>query len=102
MVAKFLGWLFMAAAVFAGVRDGMHYHATRQIVFAPLGKLWYEIDAGSLNLVQAVIERYIHPFLWQNVVSVILQWSATITFGAIGIVLLLIGYASAGGKKRRR
>lgn len=42
----------------------------------PLGQVWYEADAGSLNLAQAVVERYLFPELWHPVITTFLSWPA--------------------------
>lgn len=33
-----------------------------------IGRLWFDLHVGSLNLVQAIVQRYIHPSLWDPVV----------------------------------
>jgi len=58
----------------------------------PLGELWYRIDPGSLNLVQAVIERYIWPPLWDPGIVTVLQQPALAVFGVPAAVLLLAGW----------
>jgi hypothetical protein len=58
--------------------------------FAPkaLGQLWYEADPGSLNLTQAVVQRYIFPGLWDGAVWVLLRPAFAVA-GVLGIILLL-------------
>ncbi len=34
----------------------------------PAGKLWYQLDSGSLNLTQAITERYLSPDVWDGVI----------------------------------
>ncbi len=69
------------------------------------GLLWFQIDAPSLNLIQALVQRFINPTLWDEVlVDVLLRpaWEsllgAVILFLLIGGVLLWIG----GRRHRRR
>ena len=33
----------------------------------PAGRLWATIDVGSLNLLQAIIQRYVYAPLWDGV-----------------------------------
>ena len=54
------------------------------------GQVWYDFDAGSLNLVQAVVERYISPDLWDSVFLPMLYWPAFVIFLAPGLVLVLL------------
>ena len=57
----------------------------------PLGALWYDLDPGSLNLVQAVIERYIWEPLWDPLLITVLQWPAVAVFGVLGLALFAVG-----------
>ncbi len=59
-----------------------------------VGDIWYEVHAASLNLVQAVIERYLWPPLWDPLLTTILLWPA-------GIFYLVIGLLAFFGSKSR-
>ncbi len=64
----------------------------RSRVWAPLalGQLWYDLDRSSLNLVQAVIQRYLSPFLWDRIiVAVLLCWASAVLLGLGAAVLAL-------------
>jgi hypothetical protein len=55
-----------------------------------LGQLWYELNRSSLNLVQAVIQRYIHPFLWDSIiVTILLSWAFAVLM-ILGVLLLAV------------
>ncbi len=56
----------------------------------PAGQLWFDLDPASLNLVQAVIERYVWAPLWDPILSSLLQLPAVLVFAvpAGGLVLL--------------
>ena len=56
----------------------------------PLGELWFKLDAASLNLVQALIERYLWPPLWDSGVAPLLQVPAVLAFAAPAALLLLL------------
>ncbi len=88
-LAAALGWLLVALALldfgyelWLAVQSG----AYRLI---PAGELWYRLDAGSLNLVQAVVQRHLHPLLWQPVLTSLLQWPAWSLLGGPGVALVL-------------
>ncbi|MFP3944917.1 MAG: hypothetical protein ACLFWF_13555 [Alphaproteobacteria bacterium] len=53
----------------------------------PLGQVWYEGDAGSLNLAQAVVERYLFPELWHPVITTFLNWPAWVLPLALAALL---------------
>lgn len=90
IVGRFFGWLFALAAVAALARDIVAWIDTGSLVLLPLGQLWFEIDNGSLNLIQAITQRYIFPALWDPVIVTILLWPAWLVLAIPAIVLLLI------------
>ena len=65
----------------------------------PLGQIWYELDAGSLNLLQAVTERYLSDKLWDPVILNILYQPAFVVLLVPGLVLILL---CAWRRRRRR
>ena len=81
--------LLAAAAVF-GVKATGHEFAG-----APsLGALWFQFHAYSLNLTQAIIQRYIWPYLWDPVLQSLLVMplerglvTIALVTGGIGLVL---------------
>jgi hypothetical protein len=60
------------------------------------GELWYKLDPGSLNLIQAVIERYVSQPLWQEALFPILLEPAWLVLGALGLALLAVGWLVRG------
>ena len=54
------------------------------------GELWFRLHPYSLNLSQAVVQRYIHPGLWDPLIVSILQWPFWSIFGAPGAVLAVL------------
>ena len=38
-----------------------------------LGKLWFDAHPGSLNLAQALTQRYISPALWSDIIVPVLK-----------------------------
>jgi hypothetical protein len=54
------------------------------------GELWFTLHPYSLNLSQAVIQRYLLPSLWDPVIVALLQWPAWSLLGAPGAVLTLL------------
>lgn len=54
-----------------------------------LGNLWNNHAPGSLNLAQAVIQRYIHPALWTDVLIPVLLMPAVGVFTTVAGVALL-------------
>lgn len=61
-----------------------------------IGEAWFAWDQGSLNLAQALIQRYVSPDLWDRGILPILLWPAlpatvalAVIAGAFSAVLLI-------------
>lgn len=64
--------------------QGTGFHATSA------GELWHRIDAASLNLTQAVTERYVSPALWSGVILPLLLAPAwAVALGKAGFFALI-------------
>jgi hypothetical protein len=70
---------------YAQVGQGQGFH------LAAAGELWYRLSPGTLNLTQAVTQRYVLPELWDPVLLTILLWPAALVLGVPGLVLLALG-----------
>jgi hypothetical protein len=90
IVGRVIGWIALLAGAAALVRDLLVWIDTKHWAPIALGKLWYDLNRSSLNLVQVVVQRYIHPFLWDPIiVSILLSWAfAVLMF--LGVLLLLV------------
>jgi hypothetical protein len=102
IVGRVIGWVLLLAGLAVLVRDVIGWYDTG--VFAPivLGQLWFDLSPGSLNLVQAVIQRYIHPALWDPAItSILFLWAWTV-FVVLGLVLLLAFRRRDNRRRRRR
>ena len=90
LVGRVIGWtsLLLGSAVL--VRDMLVWIDTKHWAPIALGQLWYDLNRSSLNLVQAVTQRYIHPFLWDPIiVSILLSWAFAILM-VLGLLLLVV------------
>ncbi len=87
IVGRVIGWIFLIAAVAVLVRDISAWLGTGDFVMITAGELWFTLDNGSLNLVQAVTQRYVLPSLWDPVIVTILLWPALLVLGVPGIIL---------------
>ena len=54
------------------------------------GELWFRLHPYGLNLSQAVIQRYLHPGLWDPAIISLLQWPLWSILGAPGAVLAIL------------
>ena len=90
IVGRMIGWIALLAGAAVLVRDVLVLIDTKHWMPIALGQLWYDLNRSSLNLLQAVTQRYIHPFLWDPIiVSVLLCWAfAVLIF--LGVLLLIV------------
>lgn len=59
-----------------------------------LGALWYDLDRGSLNAVQAFVQRYLHPAIWDPCIAFLLRLPAFTLPLLLGGAWLLIDMLS--------
>ena len=96
IVGRILGWLLLALALLAAGAEAVG--SLRAGVWQPLvlGQVWYDLDRGSLNLMQAVIQRHLHPAIWDPGIIAVLQCPAWLGALVPALPLLLLG------RRRRR
>jgi hypothetical protein len=70
-------------------RDILHYVETGGYAAIVVGELWFDLHVGSLNLAQAVVQRYLHPALWDTVVLWLLQLPVWLVFALPGLLLTI-------------
>ena len=67
---------------------------TGAVSFASLGDLWGKLSVPSLNLMQAIVQRYLHPALWDLVFVTILLLPAWLVFAVPSLLLYVLGRKS--------
>lgn len=68
-----------------------------------LGSLWFGVHGDSLNLLQAVIQRYIHPQLWQLLLIPLLLlpvWINAVGAVIISSMLYMLSFLMVSKKRR--
>jgi hypothetical protein len=98
IAVRLLGLVLLAGALLAAAWQFQLWAQTGRFIPLALGQMWFNIDPSSLNLVQAVIERYVWPSLWDPVILTVLRWPAWAVLGLPALVLLILPI----GKGRRR
>jgi hypothetical protein len=90
IIWRVIGWILFFSGLSVLARDVFAWFNTKVWMPIALGQLWYELDRSSLNLMQAVIQRYVSPFLWDRIiVSILLCWVFAILIGLGAVILLL-------------
>jgi hypothetical protein len=89
IVGRVIGWILCIAALAFLIRDAVMLAFTGS--FAPIitGQMWHDLSPGSLNLTQAVVQRYLFPWLWDPVIRTWLLWPVWISFGLLGLILVI-------------
>ena len=94
-ILRFFGALaLLFAALALGVALSLSIEAGGP-AFRPLGEWWFVMSKSTLNLMQAVIQRYLLPEIWDPGVQTILLWPAWGVLMPVGFLLRWLG------KKRR-
>lgn len=83
--------LALAVAVIMAVIDATRSVAANDIVLTPLGSSWYAVSPDTLNLAQAMVQRYLLPAIWDPVVVMILTLPGFAVFLALSLLFYLIG-----------
>lgn len=91
MTLRILALAALAATAALAIRDALSGTG-----LAALGEVWFSLAPGSLNLAQAVIQRYISPAVWDpGIIWVLAQPAVAITgaiaAGLVGLVLVRRG-----------
>ena len=97
---RFFSWVGIALIAAAAVALAYEAIAAVQAGYwriVPAGEVWFKLDNASLNLAQAIVQRYLHPYLWDPLISGFLQWPLWASLGGVGIALTIIF-----GSRRRR
>jgi hypothetical protein len=86
---RLLGLVLIAGALVALGADGLR--SLQQGALAPqaVGELWYLIDPASLNLLQAVVQRYLWPWLWDPAAIWLLRLPSWLILVLLGLALRL-------------
>lgn len=98
IILRAIGWALIVLGVLVLARDVWAWIGGAPFRLVTGGELWFTIDQPSLNLVQAVIQRYVWPPLWDPVLVTVLLWPAALTLAGLGLILVV---AFQGGRRWR-
>ncbi|WP_453962257.1 hypothetical protein [Amorphus suaedae] len=87
---RLLGWGLFLAGLAAGAYDVFHSVQIGHNDSTSLGEWWYALSPGSLNLSQAVVQRYISPALWDPYIQGLLIAPGWAVLSVLGIVVLVL------------
>jgi hypothetical protein len=90
IVGRVIGWIVFLAGAAVLARDLMVWLDTKAWAPIALGQLWYQLARPSLNLTQAIIQRYVLAYLWDPIIVSILLRPAFAVLMVLGILLILL------------
>ena len=79
-----IGWVLLLLAALVLVFAVVLLIGGTPIFSETGGEYWFKTDSESLNLAQAVTQRYLHPSVWDPFIVNILLWPVA---GGLGVVL---------------
>jgi hypothetical protein len=86
-----LGLLFLAAAFIFLVYDGTRSIAANVLLYSKVDEIWSLLHTASLQQLQPSIAKHAPPWLWDPVVTTLLDAPAVVVLGIIGAILILLG-----------
>ncbi|MBM3517604.1 MAG: hypothetical protein FJX56_06930 [Alphaproteobacteria bacterium] len=101
IVGRVIAWSLAMVGLVALVADIARSLDAGRLIITPLGADWYALDRASLGLLQAGIQRYVWPYLWDPVITEVLVRPTWLAFGALGGLVWLIVVLIARRRRRR-
>jgi methionine-rich copper-binding protein CopC len=99
---RLLGLALVCAGLAVAARDALAFLRTGDLAPLALGQLWFDLHRSSLNLAQAIVQRYVAAWLWDPVITTLLfLWAAPVLAGLGGTLLVLSRRAAARRPRRR-
>jgi len=92
-----VGWVLLLVGLAFLVAELLDTYMTGTYRVISAGQAWFDLNVASLNLMQAVIQRYVHPLLWDPVIAGVLQWPVWSLLGGPGAFLVL-AFPLRGGR----
>jgi len=99
----FFAWIFLTITLLSLGAELLKSLQADKWVMIPLGEFWYKMHVASLNLTQALIERYLFPWIWDPALTWLLRgpvWATS--FGLALFFRLLAIRRSRTNKGLRR
>ena len=89
---RLFGSWFLLIATLAFIYDASRAVSSKAgFVSTSLGEHWFKLHVASLNLLQAMVERYVSPKLWDPAIVTVLHMPAWLVLGVIGVGLFYLG-----------
>lgn len=90
LIGRIVGWLLTLAGLASAAASAVEWYQTGEFRLMAAGEMWFRLAPDSLNLVQAVIQRYLIPELWDPVLQTVLLWPAAAVLLVPGLLLIRV------------
>ncbi|HWK69042.1 MAG TPA: hypothetical protein VNS34_29305 [Rhizobiaceae bacterium] len=92
---RLLATIALAIAVVMAVLDATRTVAASALVMTPLGESWVSVSPDTLAAARQFTEARLHPLLWDPVMTGIVRVPGFAVFGALALILYVIGHRPA-------
>jgi hypothetical protein len=86
--ARVIGWFSIAWGLTVAIIEAYGWYDKGDWLIVPARQFWHQIDRGSLNAFESVMERYF-PSAIDLLSQWVLNWPAWLVLGIIGLGFLL-------------
>ena len=86
---RIIGLIVVFAAVAVGIADLVHRLEVGEWKSILFGDIAFSLFPETLNIIQAVVQRYVWAYLWDPIIQTFLLLPVLPTLCAIGLVLFL-------------
>jgi len=90
LVGFAIGAVLLYLALYAGAMEVRLNVGSDSYATLLLGELWFGLAPGTLNFLQAIIQRYLSPELWDPGIVTVLLWPAWMVFAVPGAALVAL------------
>ena len=88
---RLIGRMFLTLSLILIGHEVLNALESGEYRLIALGELWFRLDramgTGSLNISQAIVQRYISPWLWEGIFQNVLTAPGWLVFGILGAAL---------------
>ena len=102
IVGRIIGIILILMGLAVAGRDTLASLSLGKLEMLQMGQFWFELHAGSLNALQAGVERYIAVWLWDGVIQPMLLWPASVFPLLPGILLFMFCKPRSERRAERR
>ena len=85
------GMFVLALALITAILDPTRSIAASAVVVKPFGAVWGSVLPASLEASRVAVQTYVHPFVWNPLISTLLALPSWLLLWCVAMILLWIG-----------